>query len=79
MKKSNLEIWEENKTLENASAVISELSAACQFMLLITGGSKHWNGETEQALRNMEEILGSFDPNLYEKSEIKELSKNVER
>ena len=44
-----------------AQEVIDELVAACHQMLECTGGSKHWNGETEKALKAIEDALGIND------------------
>ena len=41
-----------------AEDVICELEAACNAMLDCTGGSKHWSGETETALKMIEAALG---------------------
>jgi len=34
---------------------------ACKFMIEITGGSKHWNGETEAALKLMESAVAKWE------------------
>ena len=44
-----------------AQDVIDELVAACYQMLECTGGSKHWNGETEKALKSIETALGHLE------------------
>ena len=36
-----------------------ELETACKKMLEVTGGSKHWNGGTHEALKMIESALGS--------------------
>jgi len=37
--------------------VTEELLSACEYMIKITGGSQHWNGETNKALKMMEAAI----------------------
>ena len=37
--------------------ITQELIDACQAMLDVTGGSKHWNGETHTALKKIEKAV----------------------
>ena len=58
---SALEDWNDPHGCQDVSTaqdVIDELTGACRLMLKATGGSKHWNGETEKALKAIEFALG---------------------
>jgi len=57
------EAWHDpydGRTMSDAEELISELERACIAMLECTGGSKHWNGKTHDALVLMEEIIDDW-------------------
>ena len=46
-----------NPEYETSEKRCNALEAACRKMLEVTGGSKHWNGGTHEALKMMETAL----------------------
>lgn len=43
--------------MEAEHEITQELIDACENMIDITGGSKHWNGETHTALKKIEKAV----------------------
>ena len=50
-----------NEGWNKCKEIANDLYEACKYMLEITGGSKHWNGETEAALKLMESAVAKWE------------------